>query len=196
MHRDPATPVARFSLASPAPGEARRRPPAFTLLELLVTLTLIAGLFALASGVTDGVRLRVARAAARAELAVLVQALEEYRRHYGDYPRTTVPADLWGALSGHLTPDLRPVAGRRCVPMGRLSLGADAQGRTEMIDPWGGAYRYAYTAQGSPDDPEAGRGFLLYSCGPDGRSGEEERTAGAVDPAHPDNRDNLYALPP
>ena len=78
------------------------RSPAFTLTELLVVLALVAAL--------SGVLVRAGRhvfetgrvASARAELAVLSAALDQYRSAHGDYPPSldalgggAVPLDPW-----------------------------------------------------------------------------------------------------
>lgn len=60
----------------------------FTLIEILVTIALIAALMAVAVPALQGVGERAAFTRARAELALITQALEGYRRAYGDYPQT------------------------------------------------------------------------------------------------------------
>jgi len=60
----------------------------FTLLELLTVMAIVAILASIAAGTMRGARQRAAVARAKSELALLVQALEEYKRHYGDYPQT------------------------------------------------------------------------------------------------------------
>jgi prepilin-type N-terminal cleavage/methylation domain-containing protein len=60
----------------------------FTLAEILITVALIAVLMALAVPAMQGVRERAAFARGRAELTLIAQALESYRRAYGDYPQT------------------------------------------------------------------------------------------------------------
>jgi prepilin-type N-terminal cleavage/methylation domain-containing protein len=61
---------------------------AFTLVEILMVITVIATLTAVALPAIRGARECALRARAQAELAVVVQALESYRRAFGDYPRT------------------------------------------------------------------------------------------------------------
>jgi prepilin-type N-terminal cleavage/methylation domain-containing protein len=60
----------------------------FTLLELIVVTAIIVTLAAFAAGGISGARQRAAMARGKAELALLAQALEDYKRHYGDYPQT------------------------------------------------------------------------------------------------------------
>jgi len=94
-------------------GGDRRR--AFTLVEVLVVIALIVTLAGLVLGVMSGVQRRAEVARAEGELAVLAQALEQYRAAYGDYPwvlRHAVEGDdalinsqrLYQALMGHRSP--------------------------------------------------------------------------------------------
>jgi prepilin-type N-terminal cleavage/methylation domain-containing protein len=68
-------------------AQRRRGRPGFTLLELLTVLAVIAILGAITLTAIHGVRQRVNIARAKAELAALATALEEFRRHHGDYPQ-------------------------------------------------------------------------------------------------------------
>ena len=82
---------------------AARRAPAFTLIELLIVIAVIAILTALTLGLVRGAKQRAAVAKTKAELSHLAQALEAYRRLYGDYPQTGVAA--------HATPTVSAVVG-------------------------------------------------------------------------------------
>lgn len=64
------------------------RPFAFTLIELLTVLAIVAILSAIALGGITGAKQRAHIARAKSELAALSAALEDYRRLYGDYPQT------------------------------------------------------------------------------------------------------------
>lgn len=64
-----------------------RRIIAFTLVELLATMAIIAILSAIAIGGIRGAKQRANITRARADLAALVTALEEFKRVYGDYPQ-------------------------------------------------------------------------------------------------------------
>jgi prepilin-type N-terminal cleavage/methylation domain-containing protein len=114
-----------------------RRALAFTLLELLVVIAIVAILAAFTLGLVQGSKQRANRARAKAELTHLAQALEDYKRHYGDYPQTgpsaanaqrvtvvangvsagpglnTTPALLFNALIGVYGPVLNPTQGPR-----------------------------------------------------------------------------------
>ncbi len=59
---------------------------AFTLVELLAAITVVGILISITVGLTRGVSERGKIAQARADLAVLAAALEQYKLQYGDYP--------------------------------------------------------------------------------------------------------------
>lgn len=65
---------------------ARRQ--AFTLIELVAVMGIIILLAGIAVGGIGAVKQRANIARARSELAIIAQALEEYKRFYGDYPQT------------------------------------------------------------------------------------------------------------
>jgi prepilin-type N-terminal cleavage/methylation domain-containing protein len=82
MHTLARSPVRETSLKS----QARLR--AFTLIELLTVIAIIAILAAITFGVVKGVNERAAIGQAKAELSSIAQALEAYKQQYGDYPQT------------------------------------------------------------------------------------------------------------
>ena len=51
-------------------------------------MAILAVLATIAVGGILGAKQRAALARAKSELSVLAQALEDYKRHYGDYPQT------------------------------------------------------------------------------------------------------------
>ncbi len=65
-----------------------RRAAAFTLVELLAVMAILLVLSGISFGLVRGVKNRAKIQQARSELAILVTALEDYRRFYGDYPQT------------------------------------------------------------------------------------------------------------
>lgn len=67
---------------------AQKRPSnsGFTLIELLMVIAVIAILAGITFGISNGVQNAKARAMAKAELAVLSQALELFKSRNGDYP--------------------------------------------------------------------------------------------------------------
>jgi prepilin-type N-terminal cleavage/methylation domain-containing protein len=60
---------------------------AFSLIELLAVIVIISILAGIAINGMGAVRKRTAAARCKAELATLATALEDYKRHYGDYPQ-------------------------------------------------------------------------------------------------------------
>jgi prepilin-type N-terminal cleavage/methylation domain-containing protein len=81
-----------FTRARPPVREARLQlqapTRAFTLIELLTVISIIAILSAISLNVVKGVKERSSIGLAKAELAALSQALEMYKLQYGDYPQT------------------------------------------------------------------------------------------------------------
>lgn len=59
----------------------------FSIVELLTVIAILALLGTFVVGAINGAKERARRAQAAAELAALVTALEEFKRHYGDYPQ-------------------------------------------------------------------------------------------------------------
>lgn len=64
------------------------RAKAYTLIELVVVMGIVILLAGIAFGGISAVKNRANIARARSELALIAQALEEYKRTYGDYPQT------------------------------------------------------------------------------------------------------------
>jgi len=63
------------------------RSPAFTLIEMIMVIALIAILAALIWGITTLVKKQAARGRAKAEINTLIVALENYKADYGGYPQ-------------------------------------------------------------------------------------------------------------
>lgn len=169
-----------------APAGANRKRAAFTLLELLAVVALIAVLTAL--GIGGGTRALAAGRStrARAELAAIAAALEAYRRAHGDYPHTSDAAQLLRALRGHRGPSSdAEISGRPLLETARFTL-VDGV----LVDPWEQPYVYAYK------DPAGGwtnPGYVLYSCGPDRTHFSRLMSGGFPDATATANTDNLYA---
>jgi prepilin-type N-terminal cleavage/methylation domain-containing protein len=81
-------------------GCRRQTSRAFTLIELLLVTAIIVALAAFAVGGIIGAKQRAAIARSKAELALLAQALEDYNRHYGDYPQTGAAAQASPTITG------------------------------------------------------------------------------------------------
>lgn len=85
-----------------APGTRQPRiySGAFTLIEVLTVIAIIGLLVSFAIGGLYGAKQRAAIARAKSELAALSQALEDYKRHYGDYPQTGAAAQASQTITG------------------------------------------------------------------------------------------------
>lgn len=189
----------------PCPQAARSRPArAFTLLELLIVVVLIAGLTGLVLGVGQRAADASRGARAQAELAALAGALEAYRAASGDYPRTGDAASLLQALLGRRDPAGQALAAVRApffdsarfhiarpdTPDLPRDPSIDAQ--AVLLDPWGRPYRYAFKTR----TPWTNPGFVLYTAGPDGADEASLLTGGYADRTAAANQDNLEALTP
>ena len=171
-----------MTLAPPGANPARA---AFTLLELLSVIAIIA----LLAGIVIGAGRRAAEsgriARAKAELAVMGAALENYKRIYGDYPRTEDEAQLLRALLGRRGPVADTViTGRTLIEAARFTIAGDV-----LLDPWGRAYVYAYKTAA----PWSNSSYVLYSAGPDGRENPRLLAGGFPDAGGAGNEDNIHA---
>jgi prepilin-type N-terminal cleavage/methylation domain-containing protein len=171
-----------------APPGANPQRAAFTLLEVLAVVALIAVL----TGIVIGVGRRAIEASratrARAELAVLASALESYKRVYGDYPRTDDAAQLLRALLGQRGPASEAeINGRALLETARFRI---SEGM--LVDPWDQPYEYAYKI---PAAGWANVRFVLYSRGPDRGAFSRLLAGGFVDATAPANQDNIHANP-
>ncbi len=180
-------------------AHSRRPTPAvaaFTLLELLVVI----GLIALLTGLVIGAGRHASEASkasrARAELSALAAALEAYRLAHGDYPRTDDPARLLQALIGRRGPDYQAQSGRALVELARFRTDAAADPFSSetavLVDPWDRPYRYAYKSQA----PWTNASYVLASSGPDGIATDTLLSGGFPDRNAAGNADNLHADQP
>ncbi len=176
-----------------APRGATSGRAAFTLLELLVVISLVAVLAAIVLGAGRRAAEAGKVARAKAELAALASALEHYRGIFGDYPQTDDAAQLVQSLIGRRGPGNTVVAVHAFVETARFKT-ADtrdpyADTSAVLADPWAQPYRYTYKV------PAAGwaNSYVLYSIGPDGRDSAALLMGGFPDVTAIGNADNLYA---
>ena len=171
---------------------ARLNSSAFTLVELLLVIGVIAILSSImltigSSAVEKGREVR-----ARAELAALSAGLESYRRAYGDYPRVDRADLLLQSLIGKRGPTGSAVSGPAFIDVAHFTIdGAkdpfvDDSART--LDPWGEVYRYEYKSSAAWTRPD----FALFSAGRDQRSAALLAT-GFYEEGAAENRDNIYS---
>lgn len=185
---------------SSEPGSRAAAAGGFTLIELLTVIAIVAILAGVTFGVIRGVKNQSAIARARSELAVLAQALEEYKRQYGDYPQTptpTTPERFYQALNGKLGPKGATLNARRFIGADQFILDNPDRAKVDdpaqrnpddaanfLVDPWGNAYRYRYTT-----DASGRTGYVLFSAGPDGQPIDDT----GIPATDPQLADNLYA---
>jgi prepilin-type N-terminal cleavage/methylation domain-containing protein len=164
----------------------------FTLIELLMVIAIISILAAITFGISTGVRNTQARAKAKAELAVISQAIEQFKARYGDYPwhdsdrgddtnqmllfaltgRMTMSTDTAGNMvvdATEVDQDSAEVLKRpKFLDDTKFFTTKDASGNTlKLLDPWGNPYIYWYKWEATPDAWDV-FGFHLYSTGPNG----------------------------
>jgi general secretion pathway protein G len=174
-------------------GEADQ---AFTLLELLAVI----GLIAVLSGIVLGAGRRAIETGrssrAKNELAVLAAALESYRLRCGDYPRTEDTASWLQALIGRRGPLNDEITMPALIELAKFTTAGQRDPFTDasavLVDPWGVTYRYAYRSRSPWSNPS----YVLYSTGPDGHDTGTLLAGGFVDPAAEGNADNICANQP
>lgn len=79
----------RIPQSSPKTRMAPRLSSGFTLIELLTVIAIIAILAGISVGVASAVKESQARSRATAEIAIIAQALEQFKSDTGDYPWTS-----------------------------------------------------------------------------------------------------------
>jgi prepilin-type N-terminal cleavage/methylation domain-containing protein len=182
----------RFPMAAPTTPHRRA---AFTLIELLAAMSVIAILSGLVISGIRGSEQRALIARARTELSALAGALESYRQYYGDYPQLgefahadliaavdagpgtqTAEAKLLNCLSGRFAPgdfDASDLHGPDFLrPLAtRVTFRPATDGpilgeqNSAFVDPFGNWYRYYYKSRAT-----AGvwgeAAYVLVSAGP------------------------------
>ncbi len=175
---------------------------AFTLIELLAVIAIIALLSAITLGVIKGVNERAAIGQAKAELSVLAQSLEQYKRQYGDYPQIAAldSAKFLQSLIGKVGPAGAPMTQKNLLDLSRFSLSTPTgdpftTATLTLIDPWGRDYQYYYYTVGTAPNISQ-RGYILFSVGPDGISTAPTTsgtTGGDAKLTDSKNLDNIYS---
>ena len=185
----------------------------FTLIELLTVMAIVGVLAAITFGVGRSVQRNAATQQTRAEIAVLSQALEAYKRTYGDYPRTgnvannasadttaasnDGPGILFNALTGKRGPlnDTVNMNGKVFIELSKFKTQTtdlpdptnQNKVRNALTDPWGQRYLYLY----NPGSSWKNQSYVLYSIGPDEK--DSPSTDGSIDTTTDSNLDNIYA---
>ncbi len=167
---------------------------AFTLVELLAVVAVVIILTGITFGISKGIRNQQARTQAKAELAMIAQALEEFKLTYGDYPLISIDGDpatgyanakkLTLALSGYsvyareddgdfVLKDIDPGQQKSFIDPSRLNFSKDfgnPSGASDLddvflVDPWRQPYVYVYARDNTDWDNV---GYILFSKGPNG----------------------------
>ena len=170
-----------------------KRQQGFTLIELLMVITVILILAGITFGILRGVQNAQARTKAKAELATISQAIEQFKSRYGDYPwhkqgEVDTNKTLLFALTGRMiladpspTDNTTEIAAieitdeaeidknPKFLDDSKFSTTKIGQSSTNLLDPWGNPYIYWYKWDNSPNAWDV-FGYHLYSTGPKGSS--------------------------
>jgi prepilin-type N-terminal cleavage/methylation domain-containing protein len=189
---------------------------AFTLIELLTVIAIIGILAAITFGVATGVKKQASVSRTRTELITLSQALEAYKKQYGDYPQTgasagdllstatttTVEGQLFNALMGKYGPKLAAIQGKQFTEPTKFTLqstalptgGNNTPVDNAFLDPWGRLYLYYYRSNAAGVSLWKQSSYILLSAGPDGQLGITITPAGLItDTDNTLSADNIYA---
>jgi len=169
---------------------------AFTLIELLTVISIIAILSAITFGVVKGVKERSSISQARAEVAVIAQSLEMYKLQYGDYPQTVSSSVMLQSLIGKVGPTGVAMTQKALIDIARFNLSTDGgdpftNAALTLVDPFGNSYQYYYYTVSTGANITK-RSFLLFSQGPDGKT-TAPTNGGIISTTDADNSDNIYA---
>ena len=173
-----------------------KRQQGFTLIELLMVIAVILILAGITFSISRGVQNAQARAKAKAELATISQAIEQFKSRYGDYPwhkqgEVDTNKTLLLALTGRLvlgdpdpedsTNEIKALiidtqnqidANPKFLDDTKFSTSLINGETTKLLDPWGNPYIYRYKWDNKPSDWDV-FGFHLYSTGPKGSSADD-----------------------
>jgi prepilin-type N-terminal cleavage/methylation domain-containing protein len=153
----------REDFGSPIFPSRHRRPPgagAFTLIELLIVVSIIAILAGLTLAGLGFVNRKGAESRALTEVAALSSAIENYKLDIGSYPPA---ADLYNELTGQGSVNDSKVFFEPTPGM----INTNVSPRV-LVDPYGQTYNY------TPENPTRNVGFFdLYCIPPDAR-GEQD----------------------
>lgn len=165
----------------------------FTLIEMLVVISIIVILAGLTIGGFAYINQKQARDKAKLQIGLLQLALEDYRMDNGEFPKAL--SSTGANQSTKIYSALFPTSPDEKVYLSQLDPNNDGQGwlsgqtsgNLRIYDPWGKEYRYRTAGTGqvsSAVNPD----FDLWSAGPDGKT---NASSGTYDPEHPDNLDDI-----
>jgi general secretion pathway protein G len=136
-------------MKNPSVHRSRRR-GAFTLVEMLLVLFILATLAAIVIPKMAGRSQQAKITAAQSQISSIAMALDAFEVDNGYYPKT-----------GQLDELINPPANAQSWKGPYLSKGIP-------LDPWNNAYDYQYPGKHNPN------GFDIMSNGPDGRAGTDD----------------------
>ena len=134
-----------------APARPRKMASGYTLMELLIVITIIGVLLSIAVVNLRGTPDEARASAAKQEIRTMELALDLYRMHNANYP--TNDQGLKALVE-------KPAEARKWQSGGYL------KGKSVPVDPWGNPYKYL--SPGNRGDVD------IYSLGPDGRESEDD----------------------
>ncbi len=120
-----------------------RTESAFTLVELLIVIAIIAILASLVLAAAGGVQKKGARSRTEGEIAAIVAAMESFKADNGDYPTNNLTNS-----SACLVTNLMPTNGGKVYYEFKTKW-LDAS--NNYLDPFGNSYNYIYT-NGAPNN--------------------------------------------
>ena len=143
-----------------------RRKSAFTLVEIMVVVAIIAILAGLVLGTAGYATRKADHSKAVADMEKIKNGLEEYRLQYGGYPEN-LNEDNPKALSAALWEKPQDDGIKPFLIMKGWN---DDAIQYDVLDPWGNPYHYYYNPKGDPRYAEHNNskfGYDLWSDGPD-----------------------------
>ena len=174
--------------------KSRRPAKGFSLMELVVVVSIIVVLAALTLGALNMIRAQQARKTATVQVGLLSNALQDYNLENRSYPTNTDPDGMKGdevlykALfyDGYEAKQNDQTGGARIYlaeldPQNNTKGGqAWIQGtgaQAKIVDPWGNPYRYRSGDSSAARNPD----FDLWSMGPDGKTNQDPKHTDCLD---------------
>lgn len=166
---------------------------AFTLIEMMVVVTIIILLAGLVVGGMEYANQRSATEKAKTQIALLSKGIEEYKLDMGAYPPTNNITGSLTTAAGSSTSSIifnalyfAPLSASQRIYLPELDPATSKQGwtsgsataSTTISDPWGNQYCYrsSSNATGGPNSATVNPDFDLWSMGKDGKT---DATSGA-----------------
>lgn len=143
--------------------KSRKRKPGFTLVELLVVMTIIGLLMGLVIGIAGAVNRGAAESQAKAQIADLMNEIEKFKSENGVYP------DDWNDFGQWYDDKYQIVEGGETIDMAyTITEGTPS----DPLDPWGQDYIYDFPY--ATDPAQSPFVYLIGSKGPDARWGSQD----------------------